>query len=263
LVKDREQAEYTYTILLTGKSGKEDVLDGFAAGADDYLTKKMDPEELRSRLNAGKRVVQYEERLREQEFQVRLKCYQALTELAEARDADTGSHLKRLSTLSVCLAERLGMPREFVKQLDLFAPMHDIGKVGIPDSILLAPRRLTEDEFKIMQSHSTLGWEILDGKPTLEMAADIAYTHHERWNGAGYPRGLSGDEIPLSGRIVAITDVYDALRSERPYKQGWSHEKTVLHIMKEAGQHFDPELTDVFWSERGRILDIFESLQDR
>jgi HD-GYP domain-containing protein (c-di-GMP phosphodiesterase class II) len=182
----------------------------------------------------------------QQEMVIRLECYSALSALAETRDNETGLHLKRMSGYSRCLARELGMPRKYVEDIGSFAPLHDIGKVGIPDSILLAPRKLTDEEFEIMKTHSAIGYDILKNRPTLEMAAEIAYTHHEKYNGKGYPQGLKETEIPLCGRIVAVIDVYDALRSERPYKKPWPHEKAAETIIKDSGEHFDPMVVDAF-----------------
>ncbi|MEX2444071.1 MAG: HD domain-containing phosphohydrolase [Alkalispirochaeta sp.] len=144
------------------------------------------------------------------------------------------------------------MPQAFVDQIQLFSPLHDIGKVGIPDQILLAPRKLTDEEFDIMRTHTTLGYQILAGRSTLEMAAEIARFHHERYDGGGYPEGVGGGTIPIAARITALADVYDALTSQRPYKQPWSHEDTRELIQSEAGSHFDPLIVEAFRNrERG------------
>ncbi len=182
----------------------------------------------------------------EQENKIRLECYRAIADLAEKRDNETGLHLKRVSEYSALLAEEMGMPASFVDDMRTFSPLHDIGKVGIPDNILLAPRKLTDEEFEVIKTHSTIGYEILRERPTLEMAADIAYTHHEKFDGSGYPQGLQGEGIPLAGRILALVDVYDALRTRRPYKEPWSHDRVVALINDERGKHFDPMVVDKF-----------------
>ena len=182
----------------------------------------------------------------EEDLKIRMEIYRAITGLAETRDNETGNHLKRIAAYSRLLAEELGMPKAFADQIELFSPLHDIGKVGIPDQILLAPRKLTDEEFSIMRTHTTLGYQILAGRSTLEMAAEIARFHHERYDGKGYPEGVGGGAIPISARITALADVYDALTSERPYKRAWPHEEAQALIESEAGSHFDPLVVQAF-----------------
>jgi PAS domain S-box-containing protein len=201
-------------------------------------------------------------RRREEELGIRIECYRAITELAETRDNETGAHLNRLAAYAGLLAEHLGRPRKYVEDVRLFAPLHDIGKVGIPDQILLAPRKLTDEEFAVMRTHATLGYEILKEVSTLEMAADIAHGHHERWDGKGYPRGLAGEEVPLAARLVAVCDVYDALRSERPYKQPWPHEKAAAVIREGRGSQFDPAVVDAFLALEGEFRRISEEMRE-
>ncbi len=199
---------------------------------------------------------------RAEEAAVRIECYRALTEMAEKRDCETGEHLRRISTYAGLLARQVGAPRRFVEDIEIFSPLHDIGKVGIPDAILLAPRRLTPEEFEEMKRHAELGYEILAGRPTLEMAADIAYGHHEKWDGTGYPLRLKGEATPLCARIMALADVYDALRSRRHYKPPWTHEAAMAEIVKGRGSHFDPQLTDAFLALAGRFAAIAEESPD-
>lgn len=248
---------YVYILLLTAKSGVDNLRVGFDAGADDYLTKPFNHLEFQARLKAAERILFNEDRVHEQEFSVRLECYNALTELAEMRDLETGAHIKRMGIYSEILAERLGMTKKYSKDIGIFAPMHDIGKVGIPDNILLAPRKLTKDEFGIMKTHSTLGWRILKGRETLELGAEIAYGHHEKYDGSGYPRGLKGRDIPPSCRIVALADVYDALRSKRPYKEPWTHQDAAKLIYSEEEKHFDPEVIGAFRRAEEDFREIF------
>lgn len=235
---------YIYIIMLTGRGDAADVAAGLDAGADDFIRKPANPGELRSRLATGERTLDYEKRLLSKEKEVRLECYRALGSLAETRDEETGRHIERIADYSAILANAIGRDGSFLEALRTFSPLHDIGKVGIPDNILLAPRRLTPDEFEIMKSHAELGYQILCGVPSMEMAAEICRGHHEKWNGQGYPLGIAGEDIPLPARIVAVVDVYDALRSRRHYKQPWSHEKALATILQDAGTHFDPRLAE-------------------
>lgn len=182
----------------------------------------------------------------ERERKSRHACFKTIVELAEVRDNETGEHLKRISKYSRLMAEHLGMTKKFIDNMENFSPFHDIGKVGIPDNVLLAPRKLTKEEFEIIKTHPTIGYDILKKTETLSFAADIAYCHHEKWDGSGYPRGLKGEEIPLCGRITALVDVYDALRMKRPYKEPWSHDKVYDLINSEKGKHFEPKLVDLF-----------------
>ncbi len=250
---------YCYIILLTGNSTTNDIIQGLNSGADDYLVKPVSIAELKARITVGRRMFQYEHDLKNKEQDVRISCYKTLTELAEARDYETGTHLTRIAALSRCLAETAGCSEEFCRELEFFAPMHDIGKVGIPDGILHLPRKLSPVEFEIMKTHADIGHQILNGKETLETAAEIAWTHHEKWDGSGYPRGISGENIPLSGRIVSIADVYDALRSMRPYKTGFSHEESSEWIISQSGISFDPDLIQAFIKCKDEMCRIFES----
>jgi len=258
----KNSGKLTYFILMTGKNAEEDMINAIDMGAHNFLSKPISFPILKRFIDVGMRLVEAEEKLKAEEANIRMRCYEAIANLAEYRDEETGMHMKRISKYCKTLAEHLHQPPAFVKDIENFAGLHDIGKVGIPDNILLAPRKLTFDEFKIMKSHSTLGYEILADVPTLSMAAEIAHYHHEKWNGAGYPHSLNGDEIPLSARISAIADVYDALRSARPYKQPWTHEATRDLIASERGEHFDPALVDVFLENEKEFDKIFNKYQD-
>jgi len=195
----------------------------------------------------------------ERERQIRYACYQSIVNLAEVRDNETGEHLHRMSEYSALLATKMGLSKRFVEDIHRSAPFHDIGKVGVPDSILLAPRKLTDEEFDVIKTHPCIGYDILKNAETLQFAADIAYYHHEKFNGTGYPQGLAGDAIPLCGRIIALADVYDALRTKRPYKEPWSHEKVVDLVLSERGKHFDPRIVDIFMENSHLFFDISES----
>ena len=177
---------------------------------------------------------------------------------AEHRDEDTGDHIVRMSRYSALLAEKLGLPADEVQNIRFAAPMHDVGKIGTPDHILLKPGKLTDQEFDLMKTHTTIGAKILGNSKAkiLQVAEQIALSHHEKWNGKGYPRGLSGDKIPLVGRIVALADTFDALTSKRPYKEPYPVAIALEIIKKERGQHFDPDVVDVFLENIDEILKI-------
>ncbi len=189
----------------------------------------------------------------DEEFRIRMEIYRAISDLAEHRDNETGRHLERVSYYSRRLAEQMRLPHKFCEDIAVFAPLHDIGKVGIIDRILLSPRKFTPEEFEIMKKHTTIGHDILKNKPTLEMAAEITLSHQEKFDGTGYPHGLRGEDIPLSARIVAVADVYDALRSRRPYKDPWPHERAMSQICGESGTHFDPRVVEAFLQVEGEF----------
>ncbi|HKL86292.1 MAG TPA: PAS domain-containing protein [Treponemataceae bacterium] len=192
----------------------------------------------------------------------RIQLFQTIADLAELRDDETGNHMRRVGLFAKLLARELGMKEKYCNDIEIFAPMHDIGKVGILDSILLAPRKLTPEEFEIMKTHTTLGHNIVKGKAEFEMAAAITLCHHERFDGTGYPNGLSGKHIPQSAQITAISDVYDALRSKRSYKEPWSHEKAIAQIVASSGTHFDPDIVQHFLHLEERFKKIFKELAD-
>jgi HD-GYP domain-containing protein (c-di-GMP phosphodiesterase class II)/sensor domain CHASE-containing protein len=200
-------------------------------------------------------------RRQEAEERTRIEVYRALSELAEARDSDTGAHLRRIALLSRHLAKVSGWGPRMQREIEIFAPLHDVGKVGISDAVLLLPGRLSPEQFEIMKTHASIGWSILKDRPTMEMAAEIAGGHHEKWDGSGYPRGLKGEEIPLSARIVAVVDVYDALRSDRPYKKAWSAADARAEIGRLAATHLDPGLVSLFLEHAGEFEEIFQGLE--
>jgi len=238
-------------------------------GALDYVTKPFDRQELLSRVrnlleiqlarkymrsqnDALERRVMYRtyelEIAHQQLYDSRLQIVQRLGRAAEYRDNETGLHIIRMSQISARLGEEVGMSREQCALLLNASPMHDIGKIGIPDKILLKPGKFEPDEWTVMKTHSQIGADILAGGDSelLIMASEIALTHHEKWDGSGYPHGLKDQKIPLVGRIVAIADVFDALVSARPYKKAWSIDEAVATINEGSGKHFDPELVTNF-----------------
>jgi response regulator RpfG family c-di-GMP phosphodiesterase len=207
----------------------------------------------------------------------RMATIMALAKLAEFRDDDTGIHLERIREYTKIIAEEMAkkpnyigyITKEYIDDIYHSSILHDIGKVGIPDAILLKPGKLTPEEFELMKTHSTLGGDVLtvidagnEGQTFLTLAKEIAYYHHERWNGTGYPKGLSGENIPLSARIVALPDVYDALTSKRVYKKIISHEKARAIIIDEKGKHFDPDIVDSFLAREDDFKMICEKLHN-
>ncbi len=187
-----------------------------------------------------------------------------LAKAAEYRDPETGSHIQRMAHYSKMIAARLSLPAEQQQLLLEAAPMHDIGKVAIPDVILLKPGRLTPEEFAVMKQHAVIGHEVLNtgSSALLKIAAEIAHTHHEKFDGSGYPRGIKGEDIPLFGRIVAVADVFDALTSERPYKKAWDMDTAIQLIKDGAGTHFDPECVTALLCDMNEILKIKQEFID-
>jgi putative two-component system response regulator len=183
---------------------------------------------------------------------------------AEYRDNETGMHVIRMSHFSRLLALKTGLSEAQAQVLFHAAPMHDVGKIGIPDSILLKPGKLLEDEWRIMMTHAQVGADIIGNDPSeiMQLAAIIAFSHHEKWDGSGYPRGLSGTDIPLEARIVAIADVFDALTSRRPYKDAWPLERALEHIAQGSGAHFDPHLVPLFFDIVPEVLKIQQCYHD-
>lgn len=254
--------DYLPILVLTAQTDTETRQKALAAGARDFLTKPFQPWEVFQRIHnlLETRIFYNNQRLRaddlELEVQKRTRELQLtqhevvrrLGRAGEYRDNETGAHVVRMSKSCRLLALEAGLGEAFAELILQASPMHDVGKIGIPDNILLKPGRLTPEEREIMETHVEIGVDII-GKfdsDMLNMAREIAATHHEKWDGSGYPKGLAGEDIPISGRIAAICDVFDALTSERPYKDAWPLEKTVALIKDNAGSHFDPELVKLF-----------------
>ncbi|RMG52545.1 MAG: HD domain-containing protein, partial [Gammaproteobacteria bacterium] len=252
--------------------------DVLKAGASDFLNRPLDVAESQARLRNLLRLREQQRQLRERadwlEEQVRRATEriaererETLLRLARAgeyRDEETGNHILRMARYSRLIAEAMGEHPDFCDELEQAAPMHDIGKIGIPDRVLLKPGRLTETEFDIMKEHARIGHEILSGSPSsyLQLGAEIALNHHERYDGTGYPQGLTGEEIPLAARIVAVADVFDALTSRRPYKEPWSLERAFDYLRQARGTHFDPACVDAFLACEERVREIAERYRD-
>ncbi|MGK5066558.1 response regulator [Janthinobacterium sp. RT4P48] len=231
-------------IFVTALGDMRDELSGFEAGAVDYITKPLSPAIVRARVRTHLSLVRIDE-LRE----TRLQIVQRLGLAAEYKDNETGLHVIRMSHYARLLGVATGMDEAAADDLLHAAPMHDVGKIGIPDRILQKPGKLDADEWAIMQTHASIGADIIGEHAPggmLALAREIALSHHEKWDGSGYPRGLARDNIPLAGRIVAVADVFDALTSVRPYKRAWALDDAVGYLQEQKGRHFDAELVDLF-----------------
>ena len=279
-------------IFLTAKVEVEDEKRGLELGAVDYLTKPVSPPIVMARVKNHLALKAQSDFLRDKSDYLELEVAKrtrevmaiqdvtilAMASLAETRDSDTGNHIRRTQFYVRALAEKLRPhPRfsamltdQFMTMLFKSAPLHDIGKVGIPDRILLKPGRFTADEFEIMKTHTTLGRDAIQAAENslgtevefLTMAKEIAYGHQEKWDGSGYPEGIGGDHIPLSARLMAVADVYDALISRRVYKDGMPHEKAVSIIAEGKGTHFDPDMVDAFVEIQGQFQEVAKRFAD-
>ncbi|MFA6902257.1 MAG: HD domain-containing phosphohydrolase [Gallionellaceae bacterium] len=259
-------------VILTAQQGKDYLLRALAGGARDFITKPFDRNELLMRvrnlldaqlahrlMHEQKNVLEEMVRARTEELRsTRLQVVQRLGMAAEYRDEETGYHILRMSHISVLLARAAGWNEAACELLLNASPMHDIGKIGIPDAILLKPGKFEPQEWEIMKTHAAIGGKLLDGDDSdlMRMAREIALSHHEKWDGSGYPNGLAGDAIPQAGRIAALADVFDALTSARPYKNAWTIEAAVNLIGENRGKHFDPQLVDLFMRELPGIVEI-------
>ncbi len=266
-IRKRSWSSYIYVILATSYDKVENLVEGLEAGADDFLTKPLQPEELRVRLRAGERILARESRD---------MVIFAMARLVESRSPETGTHLERMREYCRILGDELShwdkfsreVDGEYVELLYLTSPLHDIGKVGIPDHVLLKPGKLTAEEFEIMKEHTLIGGKTLAAAARkypevqmLAMACEIALTHHERYDGSGYPHGLSGEDIPLCGRITALADVYDALTSERVYKDSVSHAEARKIILEGRGTHFDADIVEAFLRREEEFIGVANRIE--
>jgi len=249
-------------LVLTADATDETKHQALALGARDFLTKPFDPEEVRLRvsnllemrqlqLQLKAHADELEDRVHRRTVQLdqaRLEVVERLALAAEYRDDDTHQHAQRIGHTTALLAAGMGLPRATIQRIRRAAPLHDIGKIAIPDSILLKPGKLTVEEREIIKSHTLIGARILAGSQSrlLRVASEIALSHHERWDGEGYPNGLAGAAIPLVGRLVAVADVFDALAHRRPYKHPWPVDEAAGEISSQSGQQFDPAIVEVF-----------------
>jgi len=295
-LKSRSETENIPVIFLTAMTEITHKTKGFSLGAVDYITKPFEIQEVNARVRTHLSLKYAQEILTDQNrvledmvkkrtreiIRTRDATIRMAASLAETRDNETGDHIQRTQRYIRILAEDLHRRGKFPDELDKgtislltkSAPLHDIGKIGVPDSILLKPGKLTDEEFDEMKNHTVLGRDALlkvemdlGEDSFLKYAREIAYTHHEKWNGTGYPRGLKEEEIPLSGRLMALADVYDALISRRVYKPPMPHSKAVSIILEGKGSHFDPELIDCFLdlhdSFRSTALEFAESDEEK
>ncbi len=265
-------------LMITANDDKDVRYDALQIGATDFLNKPVDRIEFSVRmrnllaLNASRkklanRAAWLAEEVKKATAAVHAREQELLFRMsraAEFRDPETGSHIQRIAHFSQLVALKLGLSTEDQELILQASPMHDVGKIGTPDSILLKPGKLTPEEFAIMKQHAVIGYELLKGSESkvLQAAAEIALSHHEKYDGSGYPYGLAGDKIPLFGRIVAVVDVFDALTSERPYKQAWPLERAVELIQENIGKHFDPDCVRCFLGAWDEVLEIHAHHQD-
>ena len=270
--------EHVPIVMVTAQEDKKVRYAALDAGITDFLTKPVDARECLARcrnlLMLRRQQLALEDRRRllegmvdEATREIREREKETLLRLARAgefRDEETGYHLIRMARYSRLIANAIGMERDEAETIELAAPLHDIGKIGIPDGILLKPARLDAAEWETMQRHPVIGHEILKGSASkyVRMGALIALGHHERYDGKGYPNGLEGDHVPLCARIVAVADVYDALTSLRPYKKAWKSKDALDYLHAQRGKHFDPRLVDAFFSVSDKVLEVQRDLQD-
>lgn len=240
-------------IFVTALSEDVDEAQGFDAGAVDYITKPVSPLVVRARIKTHLTLVSVDE-LKE----TRLQIIQRLGMAAEYKDNETGLHVIRMSHYAKLIAEAAGLGADYAEEILNASPMHDIGKIGIPDRVLRKPGKLDEEEWDVMKKHPQIGADIIGEHHSgmLQKARTIAISHHEKWDGSGYPAGLKEEEIPLEGRITAVADVFDALTCQRPYKNAWPVDAAFEFLQEQAGKHFDPKLVDIFISQKEKILEI-------
>ena len=285
-LKENEETKIIPIVMVTALQDVESRIKAIEAGADDFLSKPVDKTELQTRVHSLVQVKAYNDHMRDYQKELEAEVAKRTEELRKAfetiktasldtiyrlsraseyKDEDTGAHIKRMSNYSAAVARQMGLNDDTVERILYAAPMHDVGKIGIPDRILLKPGKFDPDEWEIMKQHAVIGGSILSGADSgfIKLAEVIALTHHEKWDGSGYPRGLRETAIPLAGRITAIADVFDALISKRPYKEPFPLEKSFTIIREGRGSHFDPEVVDAFFAVEKEVLSIRETYKDQ
>jgi putative two-component system response regulator len=255
------EATYLPILILTGDVSPEARRDALSRGAKDFLHKPFSPDEVLLRINtlletrflylqiqSQNQMLDAKVRERTRELEAaQIEIIERLAKAAEFRDDNTGQHTERVGQMAALIARQIGLPDAQVSLIRRAAPLHDVGKIGIPDTILLKLGKLTTEEFEVVKTHTTIGARILSGSrfPILRLAEEIAFSHHERWDGYGYA-GIRRESIPLAGRIVAVADVFDALTQQRPYKEAWPITDAIAEIERQRARHFDPALVDAF-----------------
>jgi len=278
LIKKFREINKSTPIIMITAAGEDSRISALEVGATDFLNKPLDLTDFivrtKNLLALRSAQIQLQNRAKQLETEVKKATedlinreHESLIVLgrtAEYKDPETASHIARVSHYSKLLAKKYGLDEETQEIIFYAAPFHDIGKVGIKDNILLKPGKLTDDEFDIMKTHSNIGYEILKDSQSkyLKMGATIAISHHEKFNGTGYPNKLKGSSIPIEGRIVAVADVFDALVSERPYKKSWSFDDALNLLQEESGKHFDPVIVSLFNENINEIKTIYNEFQE-
>jgi putative two-component system response regulator len=277
--KIKEKNSETIVVMLTAANSNDVKLEALKAGSNEFLSKPIDTAEIIVRVKNSEKIIKSNKILKDYSHTLEKEVKEAtkkllnsqyetlavLSNVAEYRDEDTNLHTKRVAYYSKLIAKKAGLDEETQDIIFYASPLHDIGKIGIPDNILLKPGKLTDEEFEIMRTHATIGYDMLKDFPDnkyLKAGAEIALTHHEKFNGKGYPNGLKGDEIDIKGQIVAIADVFDALTSVRPYKKAWPLEKAFNLIEEELGGHFNPYFGRIFLDNKDEVLKIYNKYKD-
>ncbi len=258
-------------IFITVKDEEIDEITGFAVGAEDYITKPITPliakARIRTHIALGNQKKELEREVREKTKEIaetQMEIIKKFSMAVEFKDYATGKHIERVSRYAYVIGKEYGLDEDQCQLLMAAAPMHDIGKIGVPDYILKKPSKLNIEEFEAIQIHTELGGRLLDGAKgeLLKIAKDIALQHHEKWNGKGYPRGLKGEEISIYARITSVADVFDALTTARPYKNSWINEKSIDWILSKKGEDFDEKVVEAFEKSLFTILEIQKELRD-